>query len=1479
MRLGNPRAVDLVGISNGAGTNTVDLGAVEMEAGSLVVTTTADVVNRYDHETSLREAVAFANSDPNVSSISFASGAGEAFETPQTIILTGGELQLTSSLSINGDTDGDNKADVTLDGNNASRIALIDGGSTFVALNALNLTDGDTSGNGGALYANNGATLALSFSSVFGNFANSGAGIAAANSASLDVTTSTISANSASGYGGGVYGTSGANVSLKNVTLEGNVALNSGGGVSNYFGALTAINTTITGNYAGTYGGGLEASGTETLINTLIAGNNTGGSYANVAGTVDTSTNNVIDATPSTVFATLNGISGGGQKADNGGPVETVALLASTTNPAVDVGAVAGFLTSDAIGNARDVDVPGVNNGGTVDAGAVELVAEAQSLHVTTNQDVVNPFDGVTSLREAVTFANSNPDQSDITFAAGPGKPFENSGIITLTGGVLDLTSDISIEGDADGDGFNNVGVSGNNASTVFSVTGAGTDVDLNGLLIFNGSGTYGGGAYVGVGASLDVSATTFFNNDASARGGGLHNQGGTVTVTASEFSQNTAGSDGGGLSLVGGNATVTNTTVANNTAANALSGGYGGGIFGVGNLTLVNSTLTGNSGFLGGGIYAGGTETVINSIIAGNSGGNIFGLVETSTDNVIDGDPALIFESVDATYGGGQIANNGGSIFTAALRLDPTNPALDIGALAGGLTTDAVGNARDVDRVDVNNGGTVDAGALEAPEVPSLVVTTTADVVDASDGVTSLREAVNLANSNPDQSDITFAVNGTVTLTQGQISLSSDISINGDTNGDGAADVTLSGNNASRIFDITGTGTDVDLHALRFVYGRGFQGGAVRSAAFTSLDVSNSTFTDNMASQNGGAIYVFGTDFTLANSLIGFNSASAGGGLNNRDGTATIENSTIVGNTSDYGGGIASYGAFTAINTTITDNSANVGGGITASGNETIINSIISGNRARFTSANVSGTIETATDNVVDATPEDVFAALSPNGGGALDLTVPDPVLAVALKNSAFNPAIDVGLVAGGLTSDVRGNARSVDTSKADGSGPVDAGALEVQITAGTSSGEGLSGTSGADWIEGLGGGDTINALGAGDVVFGGLGDDSIAGGGFADEAFGEAGNDTINGDGGNDFIRGGADDDLINGGAGNDTLGGDDNDDTLLGENGDDSLEGNDGNDRLEGGGGEDTLLGGDGHDRILGEENPDYIDGGRGDDTLQGAIGDDTIFGGEGNDNISGANARDSIDGGDGNDTILGQGQEDTLFGGADNDSINGGASADSINGDAGDDTLDGGAFNDFVDGGDDNDIVLGNSGRDTLYGGSGNDTLGGGSSNDTLFGGDNDDVLTGGIGSDVLYGEADNDVLNGGNANDTLFGGTGVDTLNGDSGSDVLQGGAGADIVNGGTGLDTLLVAAGEGGDTLTGGAGSDTFDFATGFGTATIADFAIGADKIDLVDAAPNAFGDLMITYGADALVDLDGSDSLILVGITTGLSASDFVFA
>ncbi|KAG1650312.1 hypothetical protein GQR58_028133 [Nymphon striatum] len=80
--------------------------------------------------------------------------------------------------------------------------------------------------------------------------------------------------------------------------------------------------------------------------------------------------------------------------------------------------------------------------------------------------------------------------------------------------------------------------------------------------------------------------------------------------------------------------------------------------------------------------------------------------------------------------------------------------------------------------------------------------------------------------------------------------------------------------------------------------------------------------------------------------------------------------------------------------------------------------------------------------------------------------------------------------------------------------------------------------------------------------------------------------------------------------------------------------------------------------------------------------------------------------------------------------------------------------------------------------------------GGAGDNTFLGGMGNDTLNGGEGNDDLQGGSDNDYLDGYWGDDTMVGGSGDDTMLGNLGKDDMFGSTGADSMNGGLGADTL-----------------------------------------------------------------------------------------
>jgi hypothetical protein len=159
--------------------------------------------------------------------------------------------------------------------------------------------------------------------------------------------------------------------------------------------------------------------------------------------------------------------------------------------------------------------------------------------------------------------------------------------------------------------------------------------------------------------------------------------------------------------------------------------------------------------------------------------------------------------------------------------------------------------------------------------------------------GPDSLRAAVAAANANPGADAIDFATTGTIALTTGQLEITDSLTINGP----GAGALTVSGNDASRVFNITGSTTDVDIRDLTIAHGASDSGGGIYNAG--TLTLTNSTLSNNAAYG-----YVELDAYDSSYHIFG----GSGGGIYNA-GTlditgSTLSNNAAVGGSYYFGGG-----------------------------------------------------------------------------------------------------------------------------------------------------------------------------------------------------------------------------------------------------------------------------------------------------------------------------------------------------------------------------------------------------------------------------------------------------------------------------------------------------------------------------------------------------------------------------------------------
>ena len=258
----------------------------------------------------------------------------------------------------------------------------------------------------------------------------------------------------------------------------------------------------------------------------------------------------------------------------------------------------------------------------------------------------------------------------------------------------------------------------------------------------------------------------------------------------------------------------------------------------------------------------------------------------------------------------------------------------------------------------------------LEQLEDRRLLATFT--VINLADrGTGSLRQAIVDSNVNLGSDIIQFSsgVNGTITLTSGELAITDAV----DVQGPGASVLAISGNNSSRVFYVTANAT---ISGLTISGGNSDNGGGIYNDGTLTLEgstlsnnsttgsrsygggifnygvltVDHSTVSNNTSSFQGGGIVNIGGTVSVESSTFNGNTAYDGGGINNRNGgTLTLHNSTFNGNSgSQYGGGISNdEGTLTVDHSTFSGNSSNAGGGIYNGDTATVRNRSFSGNSA----------------------------------------------------------------------------------------------------------------------------------------------------------------------------------------------------------------------------------------------------------------------------------------------------------------------------------------------------------------------------------------------------------------------------------------------------------------------------------------------------------------------------------------------------
>jgi hypothetical protein len=582
----------------------------------------------------------------------------------------------------------------------------------------------------------------------------------------------------------------------------------------------------------------------------------------------------------------------------------------------------------------------------------------------------------------AIEQANANKEANTIEFAS------------SLNGTEITLLSPLVLTNPAtttiDGPGAYLLTITGFRASQVFDISGG--SAALSGLTISGGNANVGGGV-LNSGGTLTLTNCIVSGNTALKEGGGLATtNGGTTTFSNCTVSGNNA-PDGAGLAIDNGSLTLTNTTVSGNVAGN-----QGGGLYNSGAATtLTNCTVSANSAATGGGVFsagAGATLNLSNTIVAGQTAGGDVDGSYTGGNDLIGGIPLL---AALGDYGGPTFtmpplpgsAAIGGGTSAGAPSIDqrgfPRSGRVDIGAFqtqtqgsntvnttsdgirgpgsgAGQLSlrqavnlADALSDAETID---------FDPGLFSGPQT----ITLNAGSLELSDpaSTTIVGPGPNLLTINGSGGGPVFEVASSAVAALSGLTLTGGRAVGGDGGGvlnDGGnltmTNSVVRGNGAATGGGLAamGTGCRTTLSECT-ISGNTISGngGGVYNGTGATLTMTNCTIGGNTAAGQGGGIYNGnGATLSMTGCTISINFSSVnpgrypygGGGLCS-DGTATLTDVTVSGNsvTAD-GGGVLTNGTIAMTGCSVSGNSAQYGAGVLNSGSGTLTSVTISGNNA----------------------------------------------------------------------------------------------------------------------------------------------------------------------------------------------------------------------------------------------------------------------------------------------------------------------------------------------------------------------------------------------------------------------------------------------------------------------------------------------------------------------------------------------------
>ena len=456
--------------------------------------------------------------------------------------------------------------------------------------------------------------------------------------------------------------------------------------------------------------------------------------------------------------------------------------------------------------------------------------------------------------------------------------PSNTSNLINVSG-RLELTGGGTLE-HSDGDNVIFVSASGTvvncdvditSTNCVRGVFAAGVFEMQDGSVSGNQSSGNGAGIVVsGASGRLEMTGGCVGSNSASGSGGGIRVQSGATANIGgtAEISNNQAGNSGGGIHVL-------------NAVCN-ISG---------------NAVVKNNQSPLGGGIY-----------LEGSSQLNLSGdcRIEENSSNQIDKTDGAVFNQTENAY-------VGGAPKTLQELIDETGDGGILVLSRDFLSEEAIRITRNI-TIDFNGYTIEGAGTVSGPDPKpeQLIRIEGCEVCFRGPGKLSQKPGrgswfvvVNLQEGGR------LAVEG-LEITSGESrGLLVEDSVLDFRSGSIHDSGTLS-TSGGAIVAITG---EINIHGGTFDGNRSRNGAVIRAFEGSKVTISDGNFSDNMADQNGGAVYCENSEITLtgipvfANNKAGTGDYTYGGAICTDNGIQMQGNPRFVSNRAGFGGAVYSLG------------------------------------------------------------------------------------------------------------------------------------------------------------------------------------------------------------------------------------------------------------------------------------------------------------------------------------------------------------------------------------------------------------------------------------------------------------------------------------------------------------------------------------------------------------------------------------------